>query len=154
MYESLLSITKYIRCASLAMSSEFKKTKPRDAATSWKNKFSLHQGLQFNGQRVFQYWHLLQHKHNKRIAARHRDMMMIFYIFHRHTRKYGISESHKGTADVGKIFFTLIPTTVGIYDIFRTHTNECFSHCGSKLSAFFICYEKNQTFLLAMSRVK
>ena len=69
-----------------------------------------------------------------------------FIYFTSTTRKYGISESHKGTADVGKIFFTLIPTTVEIYDIFRTHTNECFSHCGSKLSAFLFAMRKTRFF--------
>ena len=58
----------------------------------WENKFSLHRGLQFNGRKVSQYWQLLQHKHNKRIAARHD--MMIFYIFHRLPQENMESRNH------------------------------------------------------------
>ena len=64
-------------------------------------------------------------------------MMMIFYIFHWHTRKYGISESHKGTADVGKIFFTLIPTTARFMIFLELAQMNVFPTAGSKLSAFF-----------------
>ena len=60
-----------------------------------------------------------------------------FIYFTARRKKYGISESHKGTADVGKIFFTLIPTTARFMIFLELAQMNVFPTAGSKLSAFF-----------------